>query len=50
MIFLESLDLAIHVDINLTRYTYLNIVVNQVHTFNAMVFPDGSGLFQKDEP
>ena len=39
---------AIHVDINLTRVTSLNIAADQVHPFMAMVFPDGSGLFQQD--
>ena len=41
----ETLGPAIRVDINLTRVTYLNIVVHQIHPFMAMVFPDGSGLF-----
>ena len=44
----ETLGPAIHVDGNLTRVTYLNIVADQVHPFMAMVFPDGSGLFQQD--
>ena len=44
----ETLGPAIHVDVNLTRVTYQNIVANQVHPFMAMVFPDGSGLFQQD--
>ena len=43
----ETLGLAIHVDVNLTRVTSLNIA-DQVHPFMAMVFPDGSGLFQQD--
>ena len=44
----EALGPAIYVDVNLTRVTYLNIVADQVHPFMAMVFPDGSGLFQQD--
>ena len=40
----ETLGPAIHVDVNLTRVTHLNIVADQVHRFMAMVFPDGSGL------
>ena len=44
----ETLGPAIHVDVNLTRVTYLNIVADQVHHFMAMLFPDGSGLFQQD--
>ena len=44
----ETLGLAIHVDANLTRVTYLNIVAyHQVHLFMAMAFPDGSGLFSR---
>ena len=35
----ETLGSAIHVDVNLTRVTYLNIVADQVHPFMAMVFP-----------
>lgn len=42
----ESLGPAIHVDINLTRATYLNIVEDQVHPFMTMMFPDI--LFQQD--
>ena len=44
----ETLALAIHVDVSLTRVTYLDIAADQVHPFMAMVFPDGSGLFQQD--
>ena len=33
-------------DGNLTRVTCLNIIVDQVHPFIEMVFPDG--LFQQD--
>ena len=35
----------IHVDVNLTLSTYLNIVADQVHTFTAVVFLDGSSPF-----
>uniref|UniRef100_A0A8C4Q1N8 Transposable element Tc1 transposase n=1 Tax=Eptatretus burgeri TaxID=7764 RepID=A0A8C4Q1N8_EPTBU len=44
----ETLGPAIHVDVNLTRVTYLNIVADQVHPFMAKVFLEGSGLFQQD--
>ena len=44
----ETRGLAIHVDVNLTRVTDINIVADQVHSFMAMVSPDGSGLFQQD--
>ena len=44
----ETLGPAIHVDVNLIRVTSLNIVADQVHPFMAMVFSDGSGLFQQD--
>ena len=44
----ETLGPTIHVDVNLTRATDPNIVADQVHPFMAMVFPDGSGLFQQD--
>ncbi|KAJ8417445.1 hypothetical protein AAFF_G00286720 [Aldrovandia affinis] len=44
----ETLGPGIHVDVTLTRTTYLNIVANQVHPFMATVFPDSSGLFQQD--
>ena len=45
----EALGLGIHVDVNLTRATNLNIIADKVHPFMAMVFPNGSGLFQKDK-
>uniref|UniRef100_A0A8C4N7D9 Tc1-like transposase DDE domain-containing protein n=1 Tax=Eptatretus burgeri TaxID=7764 RepID=A0A8C4N7D9_EPTBU len=48
MFYWETLRPAIHVDVNLTHVTYRDIVANQVHPFMAMVFPDGSGLFQQD--
>ena len=44
----ETLGPNIHVDVNLTRGTSLNIVADQVHPFMATVVPDGSGLFQED--
>ena len=44
----ETLGSAIHVDVNLTRVTYLNIIADQVRRFMAMVCLDGSGLFQQD--
>uniref|UniRef100_A0AAY5KPB9 Tc1-like transposase DDE domain-containing protein n=1 Tax=Esox lucius TaxID=8010 RepID=A0AAY5KPB9_ESOLU len=44
----ETLGPGIHVDVNLTDAAYLNIVADQLHPFMAMVFPDGSGLFQQD--
>ncbi|KAF7654794.1 hypothetical protein LDENG_00064660, partial [Lucifuga dentata] len=47
-VLLGNLGSCIYVDVTLTCTTYLNIVANQVHTFMAMVFPDGSGLFQRD--
>ncbi|KAF7659717.1 hypothetical protein LDENG_00294150 [Lucifuga dentata] len=44
----ETLCPGIHVDVTLTRTTYLNIAAEQAHPFMAVVFPDGSGLFQQD--
>ncbi|MCJ8743381.1 hypothetical protein PDJAM_G00093370 [Pangasius djambal] len=44
----ETLRPGIHVDVTLTRPTYLNTVADQVHLFMATVFPNGSGLFQQD--
>ena len=38
---------AIHVDVTLTRTTYLSIVADHVHPFMEMVFLDGCGLFQQ---
>ena len=35
-------------DVALTGTTYLNIVADQIHLLIAIVFPDGSGLFQQD--
>ncbi len=42
----ETFGPGIHVDITLTNATYLKIVANYTYPFIAMVFPDGSGLFQ----
>lgn len=44
----ETLGLAIHVDVTLTRTTYLSIVADHVHPFMETIFPGGSGLFQQD--
>ncbi|KAK3570978.1 hypothetical protein QTP86_031835, partial [Hemibagrus guttatus] len=44
----ETLGPAIHVDVPLTRTTYLSNVADHVHPFMETVFPDGCGLFQQD--
>ncbi len=45
----ETLGPGIHVDVTLTHTTYhLKIVADHIHPFMAIVFPDGSGLFQTD--
>ncbi|KAK3564923.1 hypothetical protein QTP86_031044 [Hemibagrus guttatus] len=44
----ETLGPAIHVDVTLTRTTYLSIVTDHVHPLMETVFPDGCGLFQQD--
>ncbi|KAK1788420.1 hypothetical protein P4O66_016854, partial [Electrophorus voltai] len=44
----KTSGLGIHLDVTLTRTTYLNIIIDQVHPFTAMVFPNDSGLFQQD--
>uniref|UniRef100_A0AAY5KZE1 Tc1-like transposase DDE domain-containing protein n=1 Tax=Esox lucius TaxID=8010 RepID=A0AAY5KZE1_ESOLU len=44
----ETLGPAIHVDVTLTRTTYLSIVVDHVHPFKATIFPVGIGLFKQD--
>ena len=44
----ETLGPAIHVDVTLTRTTYLSIVADHVHSFIETVFPGGCGLFQQD--
>ena len=49
----ETLGPAIHVDVNLTRVTYLNIVADQVHPFMAMVIQGkerGKCSITKDSP
>lgn len=44
----ETRGPAIHMDVNLTGVTYLNIVTDHVHPFITMLFPGGTGLFQKN--
>ena len=44
----ENLSPSIHADATVTHTAYLKIVAEHIHTFTAMVFPDGSGLFQQD--
>ena len=45
----ETLGPGNHLDVSLTRATYLNhLFPDQVQPFMAMVFPDSSGLFEKD--
>ena len=46
--FWEFCVYGIHVDVTLTRTTYLNTVANQEHLFMETVLADGSGLFQQD--
>ena len=48
MFYRESLSLGIHVDVSLIPATYLNILADQVRYFKAVIFPDGSALFQQD--
>ena len=43
----QTLSLGFHVDVDLTRGTYLN-VADQVHPFKAKVFPDGRDLSRQD--
>ena len=43
-----TLGAAIHVDVPLTRSSYLSIVADHVPPSMETVFPDGSGLFQQD--
>lgn len=47
-VLLGNLGPAIHVDVTLTRTTFLSIVADHVHPFMETVFPDGTGLFQQD--
>ncbi|KAK3572207.1 hypothetical protein QTP86_026064 [Hemibagrus guttatus] len=44
----ETLGPAVHVDVIVTRSTYLSIVADHVHPFMETLFPDGCGLFQQD--
>ncbi|KAK3530022.1 hypothetical protein QTP86_009926 [Hemibagrus guttatus] len=44
----ETLGPAVHVDVTVTRSTYLSIVADRVHPFMETLFPDGCGLFQQD--
>ncbi|KAK3555028.1 hypothetical protein QTP86_005693 [Hemibagrus guttatus] len=39
---------AVHVDVTVTRSTYLSIAADHVHSFMETLFPDGCGLFQQD--
>ena len=48
MLCCKSLAPAIHVDVTLTRTTYLSIVADHVHPFMETVFPDGCGLIRQD--
>ncbi|KAK3513336.1 hypothetical protein QTP70_012369 [Hemibagrus guttatus] len=48
MFYWETLGPAVHVDVNVTRSTYLSIVADHVHPFMETLFPDGCGLFQQD--
>lgn len=41
-----TLGPAIHMDVTLTCAIYLRTVVNHVHPFTEMVFPDGCVCFQ----
>ncbi len=43
----ETLGPGIHVDVSLTCTTYLNIVTYYMHSFMAIVYPDGSGFTAK---
>ncbi|KAK3519542.1 hypothetical protein QTP70_035066, partial [Hemibagrus guttatus] len=44
----ETLGPAVHVDVTVTRSTYLSIVTDHVHPFMETLFPDGRVLFQQD--
>ncbi|KAK3519048.1 hypothetical protein QTP70_016372 [Hemibagrus guttatus] len=44
----ETLGPAVHVDVTLTRSTYLSIVADHVHSFMETLFPDGCVLYQQD--
>lgn len=41
----ENLGSGIHMAVTLTKNTCINIVVDQVNPFMAMVFPYGSDIF-----
>ena len=47
MFYWEPLGPAIHVDVILTRTTYLGLGADHEHSFMDMVFPHGCGLFQQ---
>lgn len=40
---------TIHMDVTLTRATYLSTVTDQVRLFMETLFPGGSGLFQQEK-
>ncbi|KAK3532871.1 hypothetical protein QTP70_001156 [Hemibagrus guttatus] len=44
----ETLGPTVHVDVTVTRSTYLSIAADHVHPFMETLFPDGCGLFQQD--
>ena len=44
----ETLGPSIHEDVTLTHTTYQSPVADHVHPFMEMVFPDGCGLFRRD--
>ncbi len=44
----ETLGPAIHVNVTLTRTTYLSIIADHGHPFMETVFSGGCGLFQQD--
>lgn len=44
----KTLDAANNVDVKSTCTSYLNIFREQVQPFMQIVFPKGSGLFQKN--
>ncbi len=44
----ETLGPAFHVDVTLTRTTYLSIVEVHLHPFMETVYSGGCGLFQQD--
>ena len=48
MFYWETLGPAIHVDVTLTRPTYLSIVADYFTPFHGNPFLGGCGLFQQD--